>query len=620
MADITNSFVKANNTWTQSVAWVKVDGTWRQCFSNVKINDDWRPGGPGVLELYSPGVETLRSSKFTVQVSSQVDQQQIGLGYRDAYVFSKARPVRAAYGVEVTGLAADPVTNPRRTQLWLSGSSPELSYLTFGVTGTVKTKISKTAGSITSAKLRPAAKNWNYEVTGGNLIINMNPMDKVWVEVNNETSTPLFVFCDPPKPTLPSGGRGLYFGPGIYHLSSIPGPHQSVTFTGTGGVSETFSGIGFSGLTNYQEGEDYYIYLDGGAYVVGSFDIRNRNNIKFIGPGILSMENMPKERFENPALTIKTPYDYVAHRDSGAIVIHGNGEYDQVIGVDSSYSGMPSGCILSGITIVDTPFFGPRGFNGIDNIKMINGWVENTDGAYPIADRRTRFQYVRDSFYFLGDDCIYAPYNAKGLFGGSAVFSGLDLYTKSNAPLSLSYAPKYYFDLPTEQKSYSAIIHSCNFGNYAYPYDEPIIRATMAYPVTSIDTTALDPKNYGLYDVTVSNIRVEDQVYTNLFQIGSKLDINKGDPYRFGGISGLTFADIYVTGALGQRSTVSSNEIWGLDASSRPTNLTFKNININGQVITNANRDNYIDWVSGVAVTGGYTDPDDLGVNITFTT
>jgi hypothetical protein len=25
MADTTNSFVKANNTWTQSIAWAKVD-------------------------------------------------------------------------------------------------------------------------------------------------------------------------------------------------------------------------------------------------------------------------------------------------------------------------------------------------------------------------------------------------------------------------------------------------------------------------------------------------------------------------------------------------------------------------------------------------------------------
>ena len=108
----------------------------------------------------------------------------------------------------------------------------------------------------------------------------------------------------------------MYFGPGIHYLSSIPGPHQEVTFSGisgtlpaTGVIYETFKGIGFSSIENYQEGEDYYLYLDGGAYVIGSFDLRNRNNVKVIGPGILSLENIPKERYANPDLTVnKTAY------------------------------------------------------------------------------------------------------------------------------------------------------------------------------------------------------------------------------------------------------------------------------------------------------------------------
>jgi hypothetical protein len=174
--------------------------------------------------------------------------------------------------------------------------------------------------------------------------------------------------------------------------------------------------------------------------------------------------------------------------------------------------------------------------------------------------------------------------------------------------------------LPTQDKSYSEIIHDCDIGTYAYPYDIPLIRATMAYPVTSVAGFILDPKNYGLYDITVSNIRVEDPIPCPLFHIGSKLDLNKSDPYRFGGISGLTFANIAVTGMPGQIWDVSSNEIWGLDASSRPTNITFKNIMIDGNYITNANRNNYIDWVSGPGRTGGFTDPADLGVNILFVT
>lgn len=655
MANVTTPFVKANNAWTQAVAWVKIDGTWRQCFSNVKIQENWKPEGTGQLELYSPNSESVRSSKFTVQVSSQIDKNEYGLGYRDAFVFSRARPVIAAYGLELTSTPYNPVTNPYKTRLWNKGSNPECSFLTFGTQGNVKAKVSRKNSTITSAKLRPKSKNWNYQITGGELVIDMQPMDKVWVEVNNETSSPLFIFCDPPKPPIPSTDSKLYFPPGIHYLSSIPGPHQTVTYSGVTGTPpatsiyyETFYGINFTSLTNYQEGEDYYIYLDGGAYVIGSFNLRDRNNIKFIGPGILSLENMPKERmgqFEAPGLEFNNPYVLSAVANSGGIIIALNSSYDEIKGSQNTglpgnpyrYDKQPSGCILSGVTLIDTPFWGPRGFNGVDNIKMISPWVYNTDFVDTIADRKTRFHYIRDSFAFLGDDCLYGPYNMKSfsdnypLQGGSSVYSGLTLYSQNNGPIALSYTPRFYAD--QADKTYSALIYDLDIGLYSYnrPNIEAPIRLTQNYTVTSVD-----PKSYGIYDLTLSNVRIEEPIDGALLWVGNIIDpfayaLGAGfDTTKpFGAMSGITIADISASSSPTNPGAnppqpeyfgISSMPIWGFDASSRPYNITFKNIMINGEYITNANRDNFIDWVSGTAVTGGYTDPDDQGLGIMFVT
>jgi hypothetical protein len=211
------------------------------------------------------------------------------------------------------------------------------------------------------------------------------------------------------------------------------------------------------------------------------------------------------------------------------------------------------------------------------------------------------------------------------LQGGSSIVSNCAFYSQSNGPLAISYAPRYYYDIP--DKSYQAIMHDLDIGLYSYNRadTETPIRITMNYNVPGAD-----PKNYGLFDFTLSNVRVEEPIDGALFWVGSMLDpyaaaLGIGNFSAFGAISGITIADIDASssvynGTFNTTATISSMPIWGLDASSRPTNITFKNIKINGEYITNTNRDNFIDWVSGTAVTGGYTDPDDQGVNITFVT
>ena len=120
--------------------------------------------------------------------------------------------------------------------------------------------------------------------------------------------------------------------------------------------------------------------------------------------------------------------------------------------------------------------------------------------------------------------------------------------------------------------------------------------------------------NYGLYDITLSNVTIEDTIDGALFWIGNIKDPFNNDGSAYGGMSGITIANVAVSSSISNVG-VSANKIYGKNSSSRPYNIAFKNISINGQYITDANRDNYIDWGSG-----GLTDPDLTGNDdFTFT-
>lgn len=601
MGEITNSFVKANNLWAQSIAWVKVDGTWRQCYSNVKINDDWRPGVAGQLELYSPGTEALRSSLYNVEVYD-------GTEFSSAYVFSAARTAIAAYGLDdVTG-AVGP-SNPYKNKLWNSGSRPTLSYLTFGTNQNRYVRVSKPGTSVTSIDIRPRSKNIPYQIYGGSAVIELSKGHKAWVTVNNELSSPLFIFADDLKPPIPTTGNYQYFSPGIHELSALY-PYTNRTFISKfDGISTlTLNGAGYSSFPGYVEGEPYTLYLDGGAYVKGTLDIRNKNNLKIIGPGILAGDPIDGEVFHDDEY-FQTFYELL---DANVVMIRANTTYEELAGGLEDYtailgypasvynfSGVPSGVIVSGITVVNSPWYTIKGPNVVKGVKVLSPWMYSTDGPSVNPDRKTKFASNTDSFVFVADDAIFAVPNAKNYnplvptTDGSSITSGITAYSMSNGPLVLQYRSFYYYDQP--DKTYQSIICDLDIGSYSRNRDsEAVIRAT------TDNLYGINPKQQGLYDVTVSNIRVEDPIDHALFWIGNILDpYANGDPIlgdggnEYGATSGLIFKNITASGTNIQ---ISGNPIWGRNQENRPFNISFTNLQINGEYVTNSNRDNFIRW------------------------
>ena len=120
---------------------------------------------------------------------------------------------------------------------------------------------------VSSVSVRPKAKNYEYSISDGKLILNLKAYDRAVVEINGDTASPLFVFANPVdefKPTSSSSNL-IYLAPGTIRTEDI---------------------ILTSGQT---------LYIDGGAVLKGRVYAKRQNNIKVLGPGVIDgLEDSPE--------------------------------------------------------------------------------------------------------------------------------------------------------------------------------------------------------------------------------------------------------------------------------------------------------------------------------------
>src|SRR5712692_6713266 len=305
----------------------------------------------GSVEVYpGPGVDTYKSNLYTVEV---FDGSSWVLGY-------------------VYGFSRSSVT------YWHTGTNPSVNFLTFGTTGQVSVRVTKTGGSITSIDVSPHSKNIPVLLTGGQAVLTLNQLNKVWITINGDDANPLFIFADPPKPAVPAGAT--YVGPGI------------VTIPQNGG--------------HYQPKNGEIIYLDGGAFVRGNVDVTGTRNVQLMGPGVLSGDLWTSESISAYPFDIWVKFAMITGDWAGG-----------------------DAATVSGVTLLASPaynFFG--GANTVSNVKVLSPWFYSTDGFQGVS-------HVDQSFIFNGDNA-FAP-GAAGLqndnitithcFGGTtenSVFTG----------------------------------------------------------------------------------------------------------------------------------------------------------------------------------------------------
>lgn len=613
---------------------------------------------PSYLEVHEgPGTEALRSSAFSVKVGLPIESE-----FYPTYVYSATE--RAAIFWDST----QPVFELGTNKFWMNGSYPVMNCVSFGSKGKCVAKITDLNNSVSSYELRPKSKNYQVSNVGGSLFIEMNPFDKAWFIINNQTSSQLFVFCDPLKPEIPTE-RCTYFGPGIHYVGSDYTVTGTIIRPGELPVSTPYTKTyrsWFNIFDGYVEGQDYTLYLDGGSIVNGYLDLSGRNNIKVIGPGILSglqsyydltPQSLNPDDIQQINESAWNQYPDVSYRHNSVQTLRGLARDRGPVGFT------PSGVVVSGITIINPSFMAVESANTIDNIKVINPW-KFQGNAYPMADKSTRKAILQRSFMFLNEDSTFPfmhthntrdlpefaggiDFSDDGKFGGEVIVSSCQMYTVHGSPLNITYYasisassnPKTYPILVTDLDigCYSKTIGFSSVPEFQY-YANPSVEdgvpfSRRSWPLIRLITStwdyALPYLNYfGTYDITVSNIRVEDPIRSNALYLGNFLIAKQFlAPYiasafgshnpdnNQGTISGITFADISISSEPGTEACSGLNQIWAYDAVSKPFNITFKNFKINNTYVTSSNYTNYFVLSS----TTGYN-PNLARDNIVFVT
>ena len=638
-------------------------------YGDVSVNI--QPISNGIEVYPGPGVETLRSGMYSVEVYDPDVYT-----YSSCYVYSATDKAQAQSRTDYT--SGDLANDPYRNKFWKNGDYPVMNWTTFGTSSTTRVKVSCKNSSIDSVEIRPKSKNIAHEIINGSLYMDLNPLDNVWLKINNNTSSFLFVFANPPKPPIPES-RCSYFGPGIHYLSAISDPVTvtgnfywssfSSTYISTNpqlsaydgqSYSHTFYGQFWSSLSGYEDGLDYTIYIDGGAYVIGGIDLRTKNNIKIIGPGILSNENLVLSNYQ---------IDQANPEPSGLALFSNGIPLTAAIMCNLAlfrYEGpverTPSGMLVSGITITRQSTDSIVGANIIHDVKFISPWHYLGGAPWVIADRTTKVGSITHSFIFTNDEspfayqraynCVKGPllssltgtpgYSPDGDFGGNIILSSLQSYNMGGCPMNISYLGSPYDEI--NPRSYPIIIKDIDAANYWFNkgglgadkgYDTTGNNGfnwyNSTWPFIRLICLNYSPynvfyNNYAAMDFHISGVRMEDPMDTNGFLIGNVPSpghyLTNGGQLGFpdtlsGIISSVIIEDVTMSGDPNYPDRINYNHIWALNNVMYPRNFTFKNVKINGNYITSSNYDQYFIF-SGLDISFAASDASSAPYNFVF--
>ena len=463
----------------------------------------------GEIEVHpEPGGNSHRSDSYSVEVFN-------GSSWVSSYVYKYSR-------MSVT--------------LWHNGASPAVNFTTFGVSGPTKVRITKTGSSITSADVSPKSKDISLQVNNGKATVTVNQNHKIWLVLNGDDANPLFIFADGFKPPVPAGAT--YFGPGVHQIAP--------------------------GNSNHYLADSYEtIYLDGGAWVMGTIDLRGTTDVKVMGPGILSGELWAPETIDQLPFEEKKRY----------MMIRGD------------WAG--NNAAVEGITIVASPSFNFfAGTRTASNVKLLSPWYYSTDGFQAVNHVDQSFAFVGDNVFFpmwagVGKDHVTVTNSFAGTTNNSVFVGGFWGNAATN--------------------SFTAIADNIDIKTYNsdawVAYGSPLTAALVEIWIDNADDTKQ------LSNQTYQNIRVEGNVAAPLIQL-------KNMVYPWGGPNAfdppldnaynMMFKNIFLQGTQKLKS-----EIKGWDAENAIDGVTLQSININGARVNASNFSTYFDvnsWVYGMTV------------------
>lgn len=480
-----------------------------------------------VLEVYDePGTETYRSALYTVTTED-------GSG---PYVYGVTRNAKWASKIAAAGA---PIT---------------MSWVTIGTETTTSITVTRAAGAITSLIVYPLHIGIDYDISGSTVTLEVPTETNLVLEFNGEQAKPLMIFAGALKTAVDDGnpvdtftnletfpaaltGRTLYFGPGVWTIDQL-----------------------------YDVPTGARVYLDGGAWVIGSFDVRNSDNFTIEGPGILS-----GEWEDGLALDRTQPFDDLAL-------------YSLILGYDGS-DYLYSNTQVRDITMVSSPFYHiADGVNYCVNVKMLTPWWENTDGIGVMPDQsdagvgQGSRATASGNFFYIGDDAIKiisnaGDYTADGNFCVNTAASAILLLYRSDA------------SLPGETTITNTTIVSKASDYFPSGTNGPNSASSIKLWIDGVEGATNARR-----DVTIEVVKVEGPGTTPLFTIENNLYPWGAQNDAFGQAYDITIADVTMASDPGERS-----RLYGRDATNTPHDLTFTDIYIAGTLVHEGNWDTYVD-------------------------
>ena len=548
------------------------------------------------------------------------------------------------------------------------GSHPTMNFTTFGLSGVAKVRIRSTSElpdltESTSLYVFPRRSNKTRSFTfntedntfEGEVYIG----DKLWLEFSDSNfapSTPLFLFADPFKPPIPAGLQSYAGENRLNHLEidpDAPNPQTVPNLTSSPSDAWTTINWGSSGnptvFSSLQPGTYFgpgihYVsaglpissnstfYIDANAYIIGGFDCASAHNSKVIGRGVFS----PGELYPRSFIFDSDTQYGVKDLQEGAGSFYGPlgtswssmNEYSLAYRVTPGLPNMD----VDGVVVTNWGFFamGRNIIKSFNNLKVLNPWSYNTDGAKPFNGLPGGRSSVKNSILVCGDDQINAFSN---LWNNECLFRNIVVGSMRTSV--------FFNFVNTTDKPYWAVVRDIDVLSYAAPAGKPNPSTASWNRNGLFQFYSSEIEEFVNYARGTSNVVLEDidvrgggnhPLYHPVFRVGNMARPGQGAGpggipplgyYKNFHITNVNITPSAVTASslemsstiIGVSGTATPGQNSAYQTTNRPEDFTITNLKINQNpptFLTSDNVDDWVAWYEPLSGTNSVTDPDSV--------
>lgn len=136
------------------------------------------------------------------------------------------------------------------------------SMASFDVGGPVEVAVKKNNGDVRRVQVRPDSAGVRARLVGNTAYFTLDKPAKISVEFDGDRLHNLHLFANPMEPKLPTSGPDvIYFGPGVHKLPE--------------------------GQKSFRIPSNKTVVISGGALVQGMIEVRDAENVRIVGHGII---------------------------------------------------------------------------------------------------------------------------------------------------------------------------------------------------------------------------------------------------------------------------------------------------------------------------------------------